>query len=107
MVRYNQVSSGDPKSQWGSSRNLTEPRAATNAVDHVPELPKTVTKFIGDCLKGSPRADASTVTTWSSKRSGRGQEGWRWHLLVSDKLMLSNGFNADAGGLGLWLDHCW
>ena len=41
MVRYNQVSSGDPKSQWGSSRKLTEPRAATNAVDHVPELPTT------------------------------------------------------------------
>ena len=39
MVRYNQVHSGDPRSQWGSSRKLMEPRAATNAVDHVPELP--------------------------------------------------------------------
>ena len=23
------------------------------------------------------------------------------------KLSLSNGFGADAGGLVLWLDHCW
>ena len=40
MVRYNQVHSGDPRSQWGSSQKLTEPRAATNAVDHVPDLPR-------------------------------------------------------------------
>merc|ERR1712055_383520 len=36
-----QVHSGDPRSQWGSSRKLTESRAATNAVDHVPDLPMT------------------------------------------------------------------
>ena len=40
MVRYNQVHSGDPRNQWGSSRKLKEPRAATNAVDHVSDLPR-------------------------------------------------------------------
>ena len=40
MVRYNQVYSGDPRNQWGSSLKLTEPRATTNAVDHVPDLPR-------------------------------------------------------------------
>ena len=68
MVRYNQVSSGDPKSQWGSSRKLTETRAATNAVDHVPELPTTrgdlpkVQRNLRNASNHDRRAGAASVS---------------------------------------------
>ena len=72
MVRYNQVHSGDPRSQWDSSRKLTEPRAATNAVDHVPELPTTR----GDLPK--VQRNLRNASNRHQDPSRDSQDPWQW-----------------------------
>ena len=58
--------------------------------------------------KGAPLSPQDVRRSQRGRRSGPAGAGRLAVACTSVfKLSLSNGFGADAGGLELWLDHCW
>merc|ERR1712055_1193545 len=87
------VHSGDPRSQWGFSRKLTEPRATTNAVDHVPELPTTR----GDLLK--VQRNLRNAPNRHQDPSSDCQDPWQWSGTTRFTLVIPGASGAPHGSL--------
>merc|ERR1712055_857196 len=85
------VHSGDPRSQWGFSRKLTEPRADTNAVDHVPELPTTR----GDLLKVQRNLRNPSNPYQDPSRDC--QDPWQWSGTTRFTLVIPGASGAPHG----------